>query len=281
MKAKLQTVLLALVFAIPFGGVGAGATYGIYYALSESHRARDWVVVQAKVEEADLRASRGSKGGTTYSAEGAYRYAFGGRDYTSRQLGFSFVGGSDNVGNWQENMADFLRDAKASGQTIPVFVNPEDPKEAVVDRDVRWGMIAFMGIFAVMFGGVGVGAFIAIGVTLFGKSRPARPPRKAPEPAPKPKPRFAGEAPPAAPSPPPLNPQFDQALQGLFGARATQLTDEHRMTLSQMDPKHQELAGKLITYAPKIKKAVFVVVIAFIALQVVGVLIAVLANVAS
>ena len=174
MASKLGGTLFALLFAIPFGGVGAFATYGLAKTFGDSLRAEDWVLAQAKVDDAALQTSRGSKGGTTFLAAGAYRYNFGGRQYVSTQLGFNPMGGSDNVGDWHETMAAFMEEAKASGKTIPVYVNPDDPAEAVVDRDVRWAMVAFMAVFAVLFGGVGIGAIAAIGFIWFGKKGRAR-----------------------------------------------------------------------------------------------------------
>lgn len=171
MGSKLGGTLFALVFLITFGGVGFGASWGIVSMFRDSFRADDWVLVQAKVDDTALNSIRGSKGGTSYEAEGAYRYTVGGKQYVSRQLGFSLLGGSDNIGDWQESMAAFLQEAKEKGKTIPVYVNPDNPAEAVVDRDVRWALVLFMAVFAVVFGGVGVGALIGIGVIWFGKNK--------------------------------------------------------------------------------------------------------------
>lgn len=162
MGSKLVGTLFALVFAIPFGAVGVLATWAIAHMVVESHRASDWVIVQAKVDEAALKASRGSKGGTSYYADGAYRYSVGGKEFVSTKLGFDLAGGADNIGDWQPSMAAFLEEAKSTGKTIPVYVNPDNPAEAVVDRDVRWSMVFFFGLFGVLFGGVGVGALGAI-----------------------------------------------------------------------------------------------------------------------
>ena len=174
MGSKLGATLFALVFAVPFGAVGVLASWAIAHMVRESHRAGDWVIVQAKVDDAALKASRGSKGGTSYYADGAYRYTVGGKEFVSTKLGFDLAGGADNIGDWQPSMAAFLEEAKTTGKTIPVYVNPDNPAEAVVDRDVRWSMVLFMGVFAVLFGGVGVGALGAIVSVWFGKGKKKR-----------------------------------------------------------------------------------------------------------
>jgi hypothetical protein len=57
----------------------------------------------------------------------------------------------------------------AEKKPITVYVNPESPAEAVVDRDVRWKFVLFLSVFSLVFGGVGVGALF-LGVRgLFGK----------------------------------------------------------------------------------------------------------------
>lgn len=173
MKGKLGATLFALGFAIPFGGVGALATYGLGSVISDSRRAEEWVLVQATVEDAQLKSSRGSKGGTSYQTAGAYSYTFGGKKFVGTQLGFDALGGSDNVGDWQTSMAAFLEEARKTGKSIPVYVNPDNPAEAVVDRDVRWSLALFMGMFALIFGGVGIGALAAIGFIWRGKSATA------------------------------------------------------------------------------------------------------------
>lgn len=166
MKGSLVAALFALLFAVPFGGVGAFASWMIWTQASTHWKSESWVVAQATVQSAELAASR-SKKSTSYAARGTYTYTIGGRQYTSERLGLDKSGGADNVGDWQEDMAAFLKEAQASGRTIPVYVNPEDPAEAVVDREIRWGMVGFMAIFAIAFGGVGVGAFVVFCMVLF------------------------------------------------------------------------------------------------------------------
>ncbi|QJR13935.1 DUF3592 domain-containing protein [Usitatibacter palustris] len=171
MKGKAGGALFMLLFSLPFAGVGLGAAYVLGQNVSDMFRAQDWVVVKAKVQSAELVSSRGSKGGTTYRAEGTYEYALGGQNYTGTRLGLDRMGGSDNIGDWHETMATYLKDAKAADKPITVYVNPDKPAEAVVDRDLRWAWVLFVGVFAVMFGGAGLGIFIA---GLYAANAPAR-----------------------------------------------------------------------------------------------------------
>jgi hypothetical protein len=166
---KLGSALACLLFAIPFGGVGVFATWTIGSTLHDAWRARDWVRVMATVEEARLHSSSGSEGGETYKAEGRYRYAFAGAQYTGSRLGLSRMGGSDNIDDWHQEVNARLAEARSAGRPVPVWVNPGNPAESVFDRELRWGELLFLVPFSLAFGGVGVGALVAMVFVLKGK----------------------------------------------------------------------------------------------------------------
>jgi hypothetical protein len=170
---KLGSALACLLFAVPFGGVGVFATWAIGSTLNEAWRAQEWVRVKASVENASLQSSSGSEGGATYRAEGSYRYVFAGKQYAGSRLGLSKVGGSDNIDDWHHEVNARLEDARAAGKPVTVWVNPENPAEAVLDREIRWGELLFLVPFSLAFGGVGVGALVAMFYVLKGKGAQA------------------------------------------------------------------------------------------------------------
>ena len=155
MKGKVIGAIFCLVIGLPFAGVGLWAAWTMVTTLYESWAAREWVLVQADVLAADLKRSTSSKSNSV-RATGTYRYRFEGKDYTATRLGISTAGGADNIGGWQEEMADFLKSARNEKRTINVYVNPAMPSEAVVDRKVRWPMMLFLSPFALLFGGIGL-----------------------------------------------------------------------------------------------------------------------------
>lgn len=177
---KLGAVAACLLFAVPFGGVGAWATWSIGSTLNDAWRARQWVRVPATVENASLATSSNSDGDDTFRAEGRYRYEFGGKGYTSARLGLSTMGGSDNIDDWHQEVSARLEAARAAGRPVDVWVNPEKPAEAVFDRGVRWGEVLFLIPFSLAFGGVGVGALVVMGYVLTGKG-PGPWSRRAPD----------------------------------------------------------------------------------------------------
>ena len=161
MKEKLGTMLFCLVFAIPFGGIGAGATWVLVKMLQDGHRAEQWVRVKANVTSF-------SEGGVNYT------YQFAGKNYSGDRLGANPIGGTDNIDSWHNDMQSMLSEAKSGSKPITVWVNPDNPSESMVDRTIRWKLVAFIIPFAMGFGGVGIGALYVLLRTLFslGSSRP-------------------------------------------------------------------------------------------------------------
>ena len=167
MKEKLGAVLFCLLFAVTFGGVGVFATWMIVTMVHDGLRAGSWVLARANVE----------------SLEGArvvYGYSFGGRQYQGSRLGAARIGGSDNIDDWHPSMEGLLADAQAGRRPLMVYVNPDNPAEAMIDRDVRWKLLVFMLPFALAFGGVGAGATWVLVRTLRGKQPERRGIRTAP-----------------------------------------------------------------------------------------------------
>jgi hypothetical protein len=155
-KGRIIGTIFCLLFAIPFGGVGLWATGTFASTLRDSWSARDWVLVRADVTAAERVASSGRS--SSVRATGTYRYTFEGKEYTGSRLSITTMDGGDNIGDWQEEMAEFLLAAKKRERRVDVFVNPANPAQAVLDRNVRWPVMLFLVPFMVLFGGVGIAA---------------------------------------------------------------------------------------------------------------------------
>lgn len=143
-----------LVFGGIFAAVGLGfLVLQIIPSLLESQKMRNWVATEARVISAKLHENR-SEDSTTYRVEGRYRYEWQGRQYTGNRIGIH--GGSDNIGSYHSKQYAKLQTALSAGKPIVVYVNPEAPNEAIVDRNVRMEMLMFGSLFVVCFGGIGV-----------------------------------------------------------------------------------------------------------------------------
>jgi uncharacterized protein DUF3592 len=141
MGAKLGAAAICVVAALGFGGVGVFASWMIATMVYDGTRAREWTEVHAEAV-----------------SERGYRYDFGGREYRSERWGLDRLGGSDNIDTWYRDMTERMRVAFKEHRPVTVYVNPQDPSQAVVDRNIRWKQVLLFVPFAICFGGVGLGA---------------------------------------------------------------------------------------------------------------------------
>lgn len=157
--ARIATMLFSGLFMLAFGG--AGLFVGVVPLLDlarQAWRVSSWQPVSARVQDVSMVTSRGSKGGVTYAVKARYAYTWQGGEYDSTRIGLDTWVGADNIGDWHERWHDRLQDAKARNEPVAAWVNPDDPKQALLERRARWGMVAFRVPFALIFTAVGVGA---------------------------------------------------------------------------------------------------------------------------
>lgn len=147
-------------FALPFAAVGVGMLLlSVLPTLYDWSRMQFWQPVNATLLAASLNSSRSSKS-TSYHVTARYRYTVAGREYEGDRVAIS--GGGDNVGDFQETLGERLEQALRDGQPVQVWVNPSQPADAVIDRSLRAGLLAFKMVFVVLFGGVGVGLLVFV-----------------------------------------------------------------------------------------------------------------------
>jgi len=189
--ARLVVMLFSGVFMLGFGA--GGLFFGLIPILDNLRMAwvvRDWQPVSAQVIDVGIEERRGSKGSRMYVLNARYAYRYGGRDYESTRVGLDHWGGADNVGTWHEDWHHRLSDARSREQPVAAWVDPQRPQRAVLERRLRWGMLAFRLPFAIFFTAVGVGAAFVFFRALLGRAtmrprlssaRPssASPPRQA------------------------------------------------------------------------------------------------------
>jgi len=146
-----------------FGGifllVGLGLiVVGPLETFYQHMRSAGWQRVPVTLHSINVESHRGDDS-TTYSVEARYSYQFNGHTYNASRVGYDW--GSDNIGDYHGRIVGRVRSAQARGQLL-AWVNPADPHEAYLMRDLRWKKIIFMVIFGAVFAGAGAGV-IAFG----------------------------------------------------------------------------------------------------------------------
>ena len=138
---------------IPFFSVFALAGLGILFFVivpkgKKYNDAQGWIETPAKVVWSRVR-SHSSDDGTTYSVDIFYRYQFEGNEYRSNTADL-FSGSSSGRSSKQKKVKEHPR-----GKEITCYVNPAQPWQALLERDLGWS--ALFALFPLPFIAVGLG----------------------------------------------------------------------------------------------------------------------------
>jgi hypothetical protein len=103
---------------------------------------QDWQAMRSwQPAYAQLQSVSGSENET----KALYRYEVDGVSYNGDRVYISTS--NDNIGPYHKNLLAELRHHRRIGEPVQVWVDPQDPGQAVIDRDMRWGLFALMGAF--------------------------------------------------------------------------------------------------------------------------------------
>ena len=93
--------------------------------------------------------------GSENDTQASYRYEYNGEIYQSTRVYAADF--KDNIGSYHADLLQHLRLYLQSGQPLPIWINPRAPDEAVIDREMRWGLFALMTAFCSVFILIGLG----------------------------------------------------------------------------------------------------------------------------
>jgi hypothetical protein len=149
------TVLLGTVFTV----VGLGMGVWLANDLVTAHKMQSWEETPATIIQAKLEVTPDMEGNQpTYKATAEYKYRYGSTEYTGNRV--SIHRGSDNLGSFQKDVHRQLSGYQSSGRPFRCYVNPANPAESILFRDVRWESIGLWAVVTVVFGGAGIGMLV-------------------------------------------------------------------------------------------------------------------------
>lgn len=149
-KSRFVPVLFGLVFFLP--GVGM-LLFGPAHRVLEHTMTAGWDQVPATLDEIRVDRQRDSEGTTTYAVRASYRYEYGGRQYHGTRVGYDR--GSDNIGDFHHRVMGQL-EQQSRNNAVQVWVNPGQPSESLLVRELRWRKMLFMTVFGLVFAGAGL-----------------------------------------------------------------------------------------------------------------------------
>lgn len=153
-KPSRATMAVSIRFGTIFIVAGLGVTYLTFLGpFLRQRAARDWTPVEAVVEQSRVRSHSSDEDTTYYSVDITYRYHIDGRDYRGDRYNFDTGSSSDYEGK-QRVVA-----AHPPGSTLFVYVNPADPFDSVIVRDM--GATLYLGLLPLIFTVIGALALIS------------------------------------------------------------------------------------------------------------------------
>lgn len=139
--------------AIPFFGVFACVGLGMLFfwigpMWQKYLSAQSWQEMPATVIWSTVRTHDGDDG-DTYSADIFYQYTVNGELYKSNTVGL--MGGSSSGRSGKQETVN----AHPKGKTVTCYVDPDNPHNALLQRELGWW--AAFSLFPLPFAGVGIG----------------------------------------------------------------------------------------------------------------------------
>lgn len=137
-----------------FGGificVGLAVGHFLYFpALYDWWQSNEWVEEPCWIEHTEMKSSSSSKGSTTYTVKANYRYSYRGQTYHNDRVGL--LSGGDNIGDFHQRAYNELRRFEGKETPFHCLVNPTKPEQAILYRDLRWGLMFMLSMFPTIF----------------------------------------------------------------------------------------------------------------------------------
>ena len=145
-------------FGLPFAVAGLGLTGLMYFSVFRWVSVQSWVETPAVLLDVEVTQRE------TTGTEATYEYEWLGEKHIGHVVSLST--GRDNVGEFQERVAFELTDHHKKGKPFRCFVNPGDPSQAILYRELRWQMLSFMSVFGTIFTTIGCGIVIASALSI-------------------------------------------------------------------------------------------------------------------
>lgn len=154
------SVVAVCVFAAPFLLWGLWSAMKLVGVVLEARAMESWVEVPATIEKVELANHHTGGGGgrrssprrTMWKVEARYTYDYEGRAFDGQRVGLHT--GSSGDREYHAGVHDELKRHLDERRPFRCFVNPADPNEAVLYRDLRPKLLTLYAVHAVLFSGI-------------------------------------------------------------------------------------------------------------------------------
>lgn len=150
-----------MLFGLPFLAFGLFMAWKLVATLGLWWSAQSWVETSAVITATDLKIHRDSDG-TSYDLTASYRYEFGGEQFTGDRVNVAdeFIGQK-----YARRKHAQLKKLLAKERKTVCFVDPANPAQSLLDRQLQFSSVLFMLPFVICFtlagGGFAIGGLYA------------------------------------------------------------------------------------------------------------------------
>lgn len=146
-----------VLFLLPFATVGVIMGFRMVWHVWFWMEAQSWVECPAFIDHVELQVH--SDEGTTYNTSALYRYQYQGVQHSGTRVWFS---SNSDSGSFHQNAYRQLLDHQQSAKPFRCFVDPDEPNQSVLYRELRPSLLWFYSVFLTAFGGVGIGGLYVV-----------------------------------------------------------------------------------------------------------------------
>ncbi|MFO0429331.1 MAG: DUF3592 domain-containing protein [Planctomyces sp.] len=156
--ARLFGYGCATFFLLPFALAGTAVLYLGVSQIREARVTSTWAETPAWIDRAELIINSGGEG-TTYSTRAEYRYEWKQKEYHGNRV---WLSERSDSGSFHSQIINELQSSQQAGRRFRCFVNPDNPSESILYRDLRYDLLLIYALFGVVFGGIGFGGLYGL-----------------------------------------------------------------------------------------------------------------------
>lgn len=143
---KIFRKILAFLFGLIFAGGGVYFFLMMGFPLLYSwYETRDWRPHQAMI--ISLESDSGKSAIT-------YQYDFHNTIHRGERI--SLANFHDDIGSYHKQLDQKLAHFQRTGSPLPIWIDPQNPAQSVIDREMRWGLFAVVSLFCSVFFFIGL-----------------------------------------------------------------------------------------------------------------------------
>ena len=144
-------IIPGLLFGLVFAGGGFFIAAETVWPMWQNwQQVQNWRPASARILSVE---------GSGNDTRASYRYEYTGGSFQGSRVGLAPF--KDNIGSYHGEMQAKLRRVKRNNDMLPIWVNPANPAEAIIDRNMRWGLFALTSAFCSVFLLIGLGVVYA------------------------------------------------------------------------------------------------------------------------